>query len=150
MKAPGIRIAVVGCFLQVGLVIAKVGEVIGMRRTFAALESTDADKTGELASGIGFALNTAAIGLSLSLVGLVLIAIALIRSRLRARWFYWSLWSTSVIWLACFRFGFVVAVPLMLYLLLCMKTFLKDGGEANQPPDPTRLARPESGRTSSI
>jgi biopolymer transport protein ExbB/TolQ len=99
----GKTLALTGAFFQVGPLIGMAGTVIGMMRAFKTLESSSGiSDPQQLSANISEVLIATAIGLGFSVVGLVLICIALFASRYRAPWLFWFLVIYGGILLCCF------------------------------------------------
>jgi biopolymer transport protein ExbB/TolQ len=91
--ATGRKLAKIGAWMQLALLIGVAGSVIGMMRAFDALEAA-APGVGDptrLSAAIGNVLWSTLAGIVISFIGGVLICIALLSSRYRARWLFWFL-----------------------------------------------------------
>lgn len=78
----------------------------------------------QLSENIGEVLIATAIGLGFSLVGLVLIGIALFASRYRAPWFFWFLVIYGGLLLFNFPVGTVFGIFILVYCLTNKTQFL--------------------------
>jgi hypothetical protein len=91
--ATGRKLAKVGAWMQLALLIGVVGSVIGMMRAFDALEAATPGikEPGGISAAIGYVLWFTFVGLVISFIGGILICIALLSSRYRAPWLFWFL-----------------------------------------------------------
>lgn len=121
----GKSLAITGVFLQLGTLIGMAGTVIGMFRAFNTLGASGTSDPQQLAESIGTVLIYTAIGLSLSLIGLVLICIALFASSYRAVWLFWFLFIYGCILLCIYPAGTVIGVLLLIYCLINKDEFFK-------------------------
>ena len=88
----GKKLAVTGALLQFSPLIGAAGTTVGMMSIFKTLGGSDnVSDPQELSANIGQVLIVTATGFGLSLVGLVLLCIALFALRYRAPWFFWFL-----------------------------------------------------------
>lgn len=88
----GKKFAVTGALLQFSPLIGAAGTTVGMMRIFKTLGGSDhVSDPQELSTNIGQILIVTAMGFGLSLMGLVLLCIALFALRYRAPWFFWFL-----------------------------------------------------------
>jgi len=87
----GRNLAVIGALLQLAPIFGLLGTVWGMIQAFAALNAQGVADANTLATAIGHALTSTAIGMAVGVVGLALLCISLMRSRYRAKWFFWFL-----------------------------------------------------------
>ncbi len=99
MKENGKQLAVWGIVLQFGFLIGLAGTVIGMFRAFGELAQENAAQPEALASDISLALYTTAGGMVLSLIGAILLLVALFGAKYRASWFKAAMWILAVLWL---------------------------------------------------
>lgn len=84
----GAFIAKLGAWLQLAQLIGLGGTVIGMLHAFDTLKTSGAGDPVKLSGAIGEVLVSAAIGVSLSLIGMILVIIAITACRYRARWMF--------------------------------------------------------------
>jgi biopolymer transport protein ExbB/TolQ len=91
--ATGRKLAKIGAWMQLALLIGVAGSVIGMMQAFDALEAS-APGVGDptrLSAAIGHVLWSTLIGFVISVIGGILICIALLGTSYRSRWFFWFL-----------------------------------------------------------
>lgn len=132
MNPKGKYLAICGVVLQFGPVFGILGTILGMVRAFGRLAESGPDSSAALAEDIGLALNTTAVGYALALVGMLLISLALFRTRYRAPWFLTALWILSVFWLLSFPIGTILGLVVLVYLINHRTEFAKQPA----PPDP--------------
>lgn len=85
----GKKLALTGAFLQLGPVIGAAGTFIGMMRAFDTLATAPGISNPErLSSDIRVVLIATVAGLILSVIGLILLGIALFGCSYRAEWFF--------------------------------------------------------------
>ncbi len=90
----GAFIARLGAWLQLAQVIGFAGTVGGMMKAFRAIENTYTAGTSDptrLSGAIGEVLIAAAGGIAVSLIGVLLVLIAVTVCRYRAPWMFWFL-----------------------------------------------------------
>lgn len=89
----GRKLAKIGAWMQLAILIGVTGTVIGMMQAFDALEAATpsvGDPAG-MSAAIGHVLWSTLIGLIISIIGGILMCIALLGTHYRARWFFWFL-----------------------------------------------------------
>ena len=124
----GKTLALTGAFLQLGPVIGAAGSAIGMMRAFDTLAASSGHSDPErLSASIGEVLSATALGLGLSVIGLVLVGIALFGCRYRAAWFFWFLVVYGGILLIGFPIGTIVGGVFLVFCITHKHDFL--------PPD---------------
>ena len=117
MPTKGKYLAIFGLVLQFGYLIGMVGTVVGMLRAFSRLASTGATYSQEaIALDIALALYTTAIGMGVSIVGIILLCIALFGTKYRAPWFKTAMWILSILWLLNIPIGMIIGIIVMIYL----------------------------------
>ncbi len=84
----GAFIAKLGAWLQLAPVLGAIGTFYGMTKAFNTLASSGAGDPAKLSAAIGDVLIYTAIAVSLTLVGLVLVTIAITICRYRERWMF--------------------------------------------------------------
>lgn len=125
MQRLGKHLAIWGSVLQVGNVVGPAMTAVGMIRAFSLLgEAGDVDPD-YLAASIMNAVLSTAVGLVVSLVGFVLIMIALFACKYRAGWLHSVMWLVAILWIYC-------APPLGLALMVCL---VVAGRRSFQPPE---------------
>jgi biopolymer transport protein ExbB/TolQ len=97
MSPIGKRLAVCGSFLQLGIIVGLMSTGWALLRTLRSVQ-TDAVGPRDLAAGIAGAMTFTAIGLAISLVGIVLIALAVFVYGYRASWLFSIIWMVAVLW----------------------------------------------------
>jgi len=131
----GHRLALIGALFQILPIIGLIWSVIKMKTAMTGLRPTGQD-VGALAAHIGEILVATSIALAGFLLGLVFLAVALLKYRYRASWSFWFL----VIYGALLLFAFPIGTVIGLLLLNCAFTkkteFLtpKSSGEPVSPP----------------
>jgi len=98
--------------LRIGL----VGTVIGMLRGFAELAKNNEAQHEALASDISLALYATAGGMALSLIGAILLLVALFGAKYRATWFKTTMWILAALWLFSIPIGTILGIIVMVYL----------------------------------
>ena len=107
----GKRLAIWGSLLQLSLVVGPMLTVGAMFRTFHAIQTDVVVGPSDLASGISGALLFTAIGLAISLIGFVLLILAVFACGYRASWLLSLFWMLAVVW-------FLTMPPVGLLLLI--------------------------------
>ena len=116
MKENGKQLALWGVVLQFGFLIGFAGTVIGMIRAFAEVTKNSEVQPQTLPSDISLALYTTAGGMILSLIGVVLLLVALFGAKYRASWFKTAMWILAVLWLFSIPVGTILGIIVMIYL----------------------------------
>ena len=116
MKKNGKQLAIWGIVLQFGSLIGLAGTVIGMLRAFEKLAQEKAPQAEALASDISRALYATAGGTALSLIGAILLLVALFGDKYRASWFKTAMWILAVLWLFCIPIGTILGIIVIVYL----------------------------------
>ena len=128
MPTKGKYLAIFGLVLQFGYLIGMVGTVVGMLRAFSRLASTGATYSQEaIALDIALALYTTAIGMGVSIVGIILLCIALFGTKYRAPWFKTAMWILSILWLLNIPIGMIIGIIVMIYLSNHKNEFTQQG-----------------------
>ena len=127
----GKTLALTGAFLQLGPLVGLIGTTIGMLHAFKTLESSGTADPQRLSANISEVLITTAIGLGLSLLGLVLICLALFASRYRAPWFFWFLVIYGGILLFGFPVGTVIGIIILVFCAMRRHEFLTPPNNPN-------------------
>lgn len=83
--------AIVGAMLQLASLVGLAGTVLGIKRTFESLNQPPQRVVDpmQLSDSIGNAWISATWGFAASLLGIVLICVAVFANRYRARWLFW-------------------------------------------------------------
>ena len=87
----GAFIAKLGAWLQLAQVIGFAGTANGMMKAFSTLKTSGASDPEKLSGAIGEVLVAAFTGIAVSLVGILLVLIAITVCRYRAVWMFWFL-----------------------------------------------------------
>ncbi len=117
MNERGKLLAIWGAFLQLGAVVGLFGTVVAMLRAFARVSQSEIGQPEALASDVAIALYATMAGAVVSLVGVVLLLIALFSTRYRAPWFGIVLWILSILWLLSFPVGTILGIVVIVYLV---------------------------------
>ena len=83
---PGRTLAKMGAWLQLGPVFGMIGTVIGMKRAFSTLETSQSGDPAVLSGAIGEVLVSTAIGIGFATIGFVCLLVAMTLYRFRPRW----------------------------------------------------------------
>lgn len=137
MNTIGKKLAVTGAILQLGPVFGIIGTVIGMLSAFHTIGQEGEAKPEALASDISFALITTAIGLSIGIIGLILMLTALFKFKYKATWLFWFLITISILMSIRFPGGTIIGICLLVYLITHRKEF-------QTPNDPASGACPDN------
>ncbi|GAA5144137.1 hypothetical protein GCM10023213_33590 [Prosthecobacter algae] len=113
----GRDLARVGAWLQVGLVIGMVMTVGGMVRAFRLVGAAEVADPAKLSAAIGEVLIYIMVGVVMSLVGAVLMLVAVYSSGYRAQWLFWMLLGLGVVYALAFPVGTVVGAVLIITAL---------------------------------
>ena len=134
--SPGRKLALTGAWLQLGPVIGAAGAAIGMMRAFTTLaEAPGVSDPQRLSANISEVLIATAAGLVLSVVGLILLCIALFGYRYRAEWFFWFLVIYGAILLLGFPVGTVVGLVFLVFCLTRRHEFLNRSPATGSTPN---------------
>jgi hypothetical protein len=123
MNTKGKTLALTGAWLQLGPLFGLLGTVIGMISAFQKMGSNGMGQPEALAKDIEFALVTTAIGAPFGLIGLILMLIALFKSKYRALWFFWFLVAWSILCIPNVPIGTICGVGLLYYLITHKEEF---------------------------
>lgn len=128
----GAFIAKLGAWLQLAHFIGLAGTVAGMMKAFGSLRTEDAGDPAILSKAIGEVLWTTFAGLAVSLVGIILVIIAITVCRYRAVWMFWflCLYGGLLIFSYFFPFGLLFVI----YGLMKKDEFLRPA--RSQQPHP--------------
>lgn len=88
---PGAFIAKLGAWLQLAQIVGFGGTVIGMMQSFKVLSDSGRSDPAMLSEAIGGVLISSVVGIALSLIGIVLVIIAITARRYRSVWMFWFL-----------------------------------------------------------
>jgi len=123
--AQGKRLSKAGAWLQFGPLIGVAGTVVAIIRAFDVLREAGIQDPRVLSAKVADALLYAWIGLTVGLVGLLLIATALFVSRYRAVWIFWLLVFYAVVFLTSFPIGSMIGLAIFYYCLTHRAEFLR-------------------------
>ncbi len=140
MNESGKPLAIWGMVLQFGSLIGLAGTVSGMVRIFAEFAKDSAAQQEALASDISRILYTTVGGIVLSVMGVILLLVALIGAKYRASWFQTIMWILAILWLFSFPFGTALGIFVMVYLSKHSTEFTKP----SPAPDFSPATAPES------
>lgn len=116
MKQNGKQLAVWGILLQLGLLFGPAVVAFSMLRSFAELSKSSKIQHEVLVYDLNHVLYATAVGMIVSLIGVVLLLIALFGAKYRASWFKTDMWTLAVLWFFILPFGTILSVIVMLYL----------------------------------
>jgi biopolymer transport protein ExbB/TolQ len=119
-------LAVLGIVLFTGPIWGVLGTVIGMIRAFNTLAEDKVASAESLSQDIGITLVTTAVGITVGLLGAILILMALFATKNRENWFFW--WSVvlSVFWgVAIFPYGLIAGLPIFILFIMKRDEFPK-------------------------
>ena len=134
MPTKGKYLAVWGLIFQAGYIFGIVVSIIGMLRAFPQLaDATTIASQVALAADISLSLYATAIGITLGIVGAVLLCAALFGVKYRASWFKTAMWIMSVVWILTSPIGIILGIFVMFYLSKHNNDFTKQGGPGNPP-----------------
>ncbi len=119
----GAFIAKLGAWLQFAQLIGLAGTVIGMMKSFQALGSAGTSDPDKLSRAIGEVLWSTFAGIAVSLVGLLLVLIAITACRYRAAWMFWFLCLYGG--LMIFSYFFPFGLFFLIYALVKKDEFLR-------------------------
>ena len=111
-----IRGTVSGDVRTAGQMIEIAGTVSGMVRIFAEFAKDSAAQQEALASDISRILYTTVGGIVLSVMGVILLLVALIGAKYRASWFKTAMWILAVLWLFSIPIGTILGIIVLVYL----------------------------------
>ncbi len=112
MNNDGKNLAIWGTLLQSGMLISVGGIVLGTIRGFSS------SQVQVIAQSMAIVLYAELIGFAISLVGIVLLLVALMRKQYRAMWFKTAMWTFCIIWPlgTPLLIGIVFSIIVMIYL----------------------------------
>lgn len=119
----GAFIAKLGAWLQLAQVIGIGGTVIGIMKSFKVLSESGHSNPSILSEAIGGVLISTFIGIALSLIGIVLVIIAITACRYRSAWMFWFLCIYGG--LMSFSHFFPFGLFFFIYALVKKDEFLK-------------------------
>ena len=116
MPTKGKYLAITGLVLQLVPVFGMVSTAASMIRAFSQLQNASTQAPEALASDISLALYTTAIGMGVSIIGIILLCIALFGTKYRAPWFKTAMWILSIVWLFNIPIGTIIGIIVIIYL----------------------------------
>jgi len=137
LSALGKWLAIIGACMQVGTPIGLITTVIGMRRAFSVLGSSGVGDPTQLSAAIGDTLISTAIGLSVGLIGVILIAVSVLAFHFRTPWIFWVSIIVSIFFLLVFPIGTIMGIVILIYSIMHWKEFLTPPAPAGPPQTPT-------------
>ncbi|MGB8354132.1 MAG: MotA/TolQ/ExbB proton channel family protein [Chthoniobacteraceae bacterium] len=111
----GRTFALTGAYLQLGVLVGKVGTVIGMMHAFDTLGGSNVSDPRQLAASISTVLIATFVGLVFGVVGFVLIGVSIFACGYRARWCFWFLVVYGGILLLGFPIGTAIGLAILIY-----------------------------------
>lgn len=97
-----------------------------MTRAFNTLAENAGAPSGKLSHDISIAVVSMMIGLSIGLIGAVLIFTALFAMKNRESWFFHGSFALAIIWcVAVFPYGLVVGLPVVISFIVMREEFRK-------------------------
>ena len=118
----GAFIAKLGAWLQLAQLIGLAGTVTGMMKAFRELGTTGTSDPAKLSGAISEVLVTAAGGIAVSFIGILLVLIAITACRYRAVWMFWFLCLYGG--LMIFSYFFPFGLFFLIYALVKKNEFL--------------------------
>ena len=129
MPTKGKYLAIWGLILQAGYIFGIVVSIIGMFRAFPQLaDATTIGTQVSFAADIARSLYATAIGITLGIVGTVLLCTALFGVKYRASWFKTAMWIMAVLWLLTSPIGIILGIIVMFYLSKHKDEFTEQSG----------------------
>ena len=129
MPTKGKYLAIWGLVLQAGYIFGIVVSIIGMFRAFPQLaDATTIGTQVSFAADIARSLYATAIGITLGIVGTVLLCTALFGVKYRASWFKTAMWIMAVLWLLTSPIGIILGIIVMFYLSKHKDEFTEQSG----------------------
>lgn len=119
----GAFIAKLGAWLQLAQVIGFVGTMGGMMKAFREIGTPGPGDPSRTSGAIGEVLRSAFAGISVSLVGILLILIAVTVCRYRTVWMFWFLCVYGG--LMIFSYFFPFGLFFLIYALVKKEEFLR-------------------------
>jgi hypothetical protein len=116
-ETKGKQLAIWGLILQLGFVVGVGGTVIGVMHAFSRMAADGTAQLSDVAPGISTALHSTVAGMLISMVGSVLLLIALLGAKFRAPWFYRTMWVFGILWLINVPIGTVVGIIVIVHLV---------------------------------
>ncbi len=126
----GAFIAKLGAWLQLAQVIGLAGTLAGMMKAFRVLGTSGQSDPARLSKAIREVLVSAAGGIAVALIGVILVIIAVTACRYRAAWMFWFLCIYGG--LMIFSYFFPFGLFFLIYALVKKDEFLRPAGPPAQ------------------
>ena len=127
---PGRRLAKIGGLMQIAPLIGLAGTVVGMIRAFETLGTAGTADSTALSKAIGEVLVWTAMGVSVALVGWVLLLTAMFAYSYRARWIFWLIVVQGMVTILSFKAVALIGVGMIALAIFYREQFL--GEKADQ------------------
>jgi hypothetical protein len=131
----GRNLAIAGTVCQLGPIIGWAGSVLGMMGAFDTLAKPA--RPGDpvrLSESINHVLISAAVGLIVGVIGLILLTVSVTACRYRAEWCFWFLVVYGVLALSTYPVGTAFGVFFLGYCLANRQEFLRPATTTLQAP----------------
>jgi len=130
----GKAMALAGSWLQLGLIAGPALTAAAMMRAFGATSRAGGSDPAGLSEDIGTALSATLIGMGVALVGVVLMAVAVLGCGYAERWLFRSLVASGIVWMVFFPAGTILGAAILTVTLWQRKRFApSDTGEIRMP-----------------
>jgi len=132
-RPKGHWLAMIGAWMQLAPVLGMIGTIFGMIRAFKGLRSDTESQVGDpslLSSAIGEVLIATFVGMSIALIGAVLMLVAVFACRYRSPWLFWLFIVLGLLYLLAFPLGTLIGVVFLVVAFSKRMEFL--------PPLPNR------------
>ena len=116
-ETKGRQLAIWGLILQLGFLVGVGGTVVGVMRAFSRMAADGSAQLSDVAPGISTALHSTVAGMMISVVGAVLLLVALFGVRFRAKWFYQTMWVLGILWLVNVPIGTIAGIVVIIHLV---------------------------------
>jgi len=108
-----------------------------MRHAFSSLGSSGIGDRERLSVAIGDTLIATAIGLSVGIIGVMLIAVSVLVFRYRTPWIFWFSIIISILFLLVIPIGTIMGIVILIYSITHRNEFLAPSAPAAPPQPPT-------------
>lgn len=130
-------LAIIGACMQVGIPIGLIWTETSMRHAFSSLGSSGIGDRERLSVAIGDTLIATAIGLSVGIIGVMLIAVSVLVFRYRTPWIFWFSIIISILFLLVIPIGTIMGIVILIYSITHRNEFLAPSAPAAPPQPPT-------------
>ena len=115
-RSRGHWFAIIGALMQIAPVLGMIATVAWMVRSFAALNTSPSGTSdpSQLGALIGEALIATFVGMLISLVGAILLLLAVFPMRYRSPWLYWLLILLGSLYLLAAPLGTIIGIVFLL------------------------------------